>query len=271
MEIVGKAPTMAPCNIPMATCGAHRPGHKPLRCYLCRHSLRAGVWTLVGIIYIFSAFVGSLVSALFVENSPAVGSSGALFGLLGSMLSGIIRNWKIYSDKFAALVALFLVTAISFSLGLLPHVDNFSNLGGFLSGFLLGFVLFFDPLLGQVAQNKKGLFEYNEKSSVNFKHKLDKPVLRSISLVLFALILAGGLVAVLHGVNVNKYCNWCHYINCIPSERWSCNGEASSLCEVSLTGNRSILTCKSNDKFRTYTFTNISRARIRDLCSQICS
>lgn len=90
--------------------------------------------------------------------------------------------------QFAALVALFVFAAVSFSLGLLPHVDNFSNLGGFLSGFLLGFVLFYNPRLGQVAQNKKGLFEYNEKSSVNFMHKLDKPVLRIVSLILFALM-----------------------------------------------------------------------------------
>ena len=50
-------------------------------------------------VYILSAFFGSLVAALFLQNSPAVGSSGALFGLLGSMLSSLIYNWKIYTDK----------------------------------------------------------------------------------------------------------------------------------------------------------------------------
>lgn len=52
-----------------------------------------------GIIYILSAFFGSLVAALFIQNSPAVGSSGALFGLLGAMLSELVRNWGIYSNK----------------------------------------------------------------------------------------------------------------------------------------------------------------------------
>lgn len=50
-------------------------------------------------VYILSAFFGSLVATLFLQKSPAVGSSGALFGLLGSMLSGLICNWKVYTDK----------------------------------------------------------------------------------------------------------------------------------------------------------------------------
>ncbi|KAI3972917.1 hypothetical protein MKX01_019575 [Papaver californicum] len=224
----------------------------------------------IGIIYLCSGFTGSLMSALFVQGIPEVGSSGALFGLLGAMLSGLIRNWKTYNDKFTALVVLCLVATINFCLGLLPHVDNFSNVGGFVSGFLLGFVLFFDPCLVQVPQNKKGLFEYNEKSSMNFKQKLDKPVLRSISLVLFALLVAGCVVAILHGENLNNQCSWCHYVNCIPSKRWSCNVKALLPCEVRKTANRSILTCKSNGKSTVYTFTNLSEAMIRDLCSEIC-
>lgn len=52
-----------------------------------------------GIIYLLSAFLGSVVSALFVQNAPAVGSSGALFGLLGATLAGLIRNRKIYDNK----------------------------------------------------------------------------------------------------------------------------------------------------------------------------
>ncbi|KAF6155529.1 hypothetical protein GIB67_017884 [Kingdonia uniflora] len=224
----------------------------------------------IGVIYMLSALFGSLGSAFFVQNIPAVGSSGALFGLLGALLSGLIRNWKVYSDKFAVLAALVLVALVNFGLGLLPHVDNFSNMGGFVSGFLLGLALLFNPHVEQVAQNKKGLFEYNEKISLSFKHKLDKPVLRSVSLVLFTIIVAGGVIGVIHGFNANKYCSWCHYANCVPSKRWSCN-EKIIPCEVTVSAGRLTLTCKRNDKFQTFPFTNISQARIADLCSQICS
>lgn len=53
----------------------------------------------VGIIYLLSAFAGTLVAALFVRRKPAVGSSGALYGLLGAALSELIWNWIIYTDK----------------------------------------------------------------------------------------------------------------------------------------------------------------------------
>ncbi|KAF9612919.1 hypothetical protein IFM89_004335, partial [Coptis chinensis] len=62
-----------------------------------------GSWR-IGHVYIISAFVGSLTAALFIKNNPVVTSSSALFRLLGAMLSVLIRNWKVYSDK--ALLAL---------------------------------------------------------------------------------------------------------------------------------------------------------------------
>ena len=56
------------------------------------------------IIYLLSALMGSVTSAVFVQHIPAVGSSGALFGLLGAMLAGLIRNWKIYIAKVSQLL-----------------------------------------------------------------------------------------------------------------------------------------------------------------------
>lgn len=53
----------------------------------------------IGLIFILSAISGSLVAALFLNDRPSVASSAALFGLLGAMLSGLIRNWKFYTKK----------------------------------------------------------------------------------------------------------------------------------------------------------------------------
>ncbi|XP_059451698.1 RHOMBOID-like protein 8 [Corylus avellana] len=226
----------------------------------------------IGVVYILSAFVGTLVAALFVEDSPAVGSSGALYGLLGAMLSMLIRNWKIYTDKFAALASLFFFSVINFILGLLPYVDNFSNIGGFISGFLLGFVLLFSPQLRKVAQNKGDLYEYgvNKVSTkLKLKQKLDRPVLRSVCLLLFGLILGGCLLAVLQGVNMNQYCRWCQYVDCVPFKWWSCKDKATS-CETMVSDAQLTLTCMSNGNFRVFPFTNISQARANDLCTLIC-
>jgi len=40
-----------------------------------------------------------LLSALFIQTGISVGASGALFGLLGGMLSELITNWTIYANK----------------------------------------------------------------------------------------------------------------------------------------------------------------------------
>lgn len=50
-------------------------------------------------LYIIAGLGGSLFSALFIKSNISVGASGALFGLLGSMLSELIINWTIYANK----------------------------------------------------------------------------------------------------------------------------------------------------------------------------
>ncbi|KAM7267596.1 hypothetical protein ACFE04_009762 [Oxalis oulophora] len=173
----------------------------------------------IGLIYLLSALVGSFTSALFVRNSPVVTSSGALFGLLGAMLSWVVQNWNVYNNKLAFPL---IVSTINFLLGLLPYVDNFSNIGGFIFGFLLGFVLFLTPDLEQV-----GEYEYEAKKSI-FKLKLDRPVLRIVSLTLYCVMFSGLIVAVLMGIHINNSCSWCQYIDCVPAKRWSCNDITAS-------------------------------------------
>ena len=61
----------------------------------------------IGLLYLISGFGGSLLSALFIQSNISVGASGALFGLLGGMLSELITNWTIYASK--VIVELFLI------------------------------------------------------------------------------------------------------------------------------------------------------------------
>lgn len=57
------------------------------------------VTVLIGLLYVISGFGGSLLSGLFIQSNISVGASGALFGLLGGMLSELITNWSIYDNK----------------------------------------------------------------------------------------------------------------------------------------------------------------------------
>ncbi|KAK6130094.1 hypothetical protein DH2020_036167 [Rehmannia glutinosa] len=102
----------------------------------------------VGLIYLLSGIGGSILSSLFIQRNISVGASGALFGLLGAMLSELFTNWTIYTNKAAALFTLIVIIAINLAVGILPHVDNFAHIGGFMTGFLLGFVLLARPQFG---------------------------------------------------------------------------------------------------------------------------
>ncbi|KAK8940592.1 hypothetical protein KSP39_PZI010341 [Platanthera zijinensis] len=156
----------------------------------------------IGILYLLSGFGGSVLSSLFIRNGISVGASGALFGLLGAMLSELLTNWSIYTNKAASLFTLLIIIAINLAVGILPHVDNFAHIGGFITGFLLGFVMLFLPQFG--------------------KHKAYQYVLCVLALLLLASGFAVGLVMLFRGVNGSDHCKWCHYLNCVPTSRWSC-------------------------------------------------
>ncbi|CAJ2675197.1 unnamed protein product [Trifolium pratense] len=157
----------------------------------------------IGIIYILSAFVGALVASLFLQNIPVVGASGALFGLLGTLLSELVWNKKFHNNKITEIASLVFVFVCNFLLGFLPYVVNFSNIGGFISGFLLGTVLLLSPQFQQVAPSKGDQIDYSLKSyMLKFKQKPDRSVTRIVSLILFTMLLAGCLVAVHYGINI---------------------------------------------------------------------
>ncbi|VVA11065.1 PREDICTED: RHOMBOID [Prunus dulcis] len=171
----------------------------------------------VGIIYLLSGFGGSILSSLFIRKNISVGASGALFGLLGAMLSELITNWTIYTNKVAALLTLLVIIAINLSIGILPHVDNFAHIGGFLTGFLIGFVLMPRPRFGWLEQPN-----LPARVNVKSKYKAYQYMLWLLSLVLLIVGFTVALVMLFHGENGNDHCHWCHYLSCVPSSRWHC-------------------------------------------------
>uniref|UniRef100_A0A6N2NDB1 RHOMBOID-like protein n=1 Tax=Salix viminalis TaxID=40686 RepID=A0A6N2NDB1_SALVM len=172
----------------------------------------------IGVVYLLSGFGGSLLSSLFIRNNISVGASGALFGLLGSMLSELITNWSIYSNKAAALLTLLFIIAINLAIGILPHVDNFAHVGGFLSGFLLGFVLLPRPQYGWPERRN-----VPSGGGVKSKYKAHQYVLWLVSVVLLIVGFTVALVMLFKGENGNDRCHWCHYLSCVPTSRWKCN------------------------------------------------
>ncbi|XWS74130.1 hypothetical protein CRYUN_Cryun02cG0189000 [Craigia yunnanensis] len=222
----------------------------------------------IGLLYLIAGFGGSLMSSLFIQSGISVGASGALFGLLGSMLSELITNWTIYANKLAALLTLILIIVINLAMGILPHVDNFAHIGGFLSGFLLGFVFLIRPQFGYVSEKHvpPGYIAASHKP----KHKPYQYVLWVISMILLIVGYSVGLVLLLRGVNLNDHCSWCHYMSCVPTSSWSCKSQ-QVYCESMSYGNQLNLTCISNGKSNIYTLSGENSSLVQQLCSKLCS
>ncbi|XP_022765176.1 RHOMBOID-like protein 2 [Durio zibethinus] len=172
----------------------------------------------IGILYLLSGFGGSVLSSLFIRNNISVGASGALFGLLGAMLSELITNWSIYTNKAAAMLTLLVIIAINLGIGILPHVDNFAHIGGFLTGLLLGFVLLPRPQFGWLERRS-----LPADTRLKSKYKPYQYVLWLVSVVLLVVGFTVALVMLFRGENGNDHCHWCHYLSCVSTSRWDCN------------------------------------------------
>jgi rhomboid protease GluP len=92
-----------------------------------------------GAIYIVSGIVGSLFSYFFGNygfSRGSLGASGAIMGLLGSLLA-----YSLLKGDSSLASAIFINLAIIGLYGfLIPQIDNWGHLGGLVAGFALGFV-----------------------------------------------------------------------------------------------------------------------------------
>jgi hypothetical protein len=73
------------------------------------------------------------------------------------------------------------VVVLNLAVGILPYVDNFAHIGGFIVGFLLGFVLLLKPQFAWM--NRAYMPTGYELHSPTQKHKLYQYILFSASLL----------------------------------------------------------------------------------------
>ncbi|PAN43826.1 hypothetical protein PAHAL_8G265700 [Panicum hallii] len=226
----------------------------------------------IGAVYLISGFGGSLMSALFIRSSVSVGASGALFGLIGSMLSELITNWSLYANKVAALVSLVAVIAVNLALGVLPRVDNFAHIGGLLSGFLLGFVFFIRPQFAWLNnQNQRRVAAGAPPPAARRrKHKTYQYVLWVAAAALLVAGFTAAAVLLFRGYDANQHCSWCHYLSCVPTRRWKCDS-SPTICTATQQEDTLSLLCEGSGRNRTYVIARASQDRINDLCNQLCT
>ena len=88
------------------------------------------------IVYLFSALIGSLFSVTFAGNYYSIGASGAIFGLMGSLVY-FGYHYRVYLGN---VVKSQIIPLILMNLGigfLVPGIDNSAHIGGLLGGAII--------------------------------------------------------------------------------------------------------------------------------------
>lgn len=100
-----------------------------------------GPWRYIAI-YLICAAAGSAASYATSPN-PAVGASGAVFGLFGVLIvadrvhkPALTRNARNLTMQIGLLIGINLVIGFT-----IPNIDNAAHIGGLLAGMVLGFLL----------------------------------------------------------------------------------------------------------------------------------
>jgi len=96
------------------------------------------------ILYLLAGFAGNVVSFLF-STAPSLGSSTAIFGLLGAEGVFFYRNRDTFgAPAQRALMNILVIGVINLVIGMSPGIDNWGHIGGLAGGTL--FAWFAGPL-----------------------------------------------------------------------------------------------------------------------------
>lgn len=98
------------------------------------------------LVYMSAGIFGFIMGGNFAGTGiSSTGASGSLFGIIALVLLDLLYSWKDRVNPVKDLAFIVLDIVISFVLGLLPGLDNFAHIGGFLMGLGLGVSVLHSP------------------------------------------------------------------------------------------------------------------------------
>ena len=130
----------------------------------------------------------------------------------------VIHQWPSLKYPEMAILKLVGVTAMLFLCGLLPWIDNYAHLFGFIFGFLLSYALMPFVTLGGGSSSNSNSADYDRRRKV---------VLIWICLVSVLFLFVGLLV--LFYVTPIHDCEICKYFNCIPITKDFCADQNTNM------------------------------------------
>lgn len=183
------------------------------------------------LVYMSAGIFGNIMGGNYAPpGQPSVGASGALFGIIALVLLDLLYSWKDRRNPVKDLLFIILDMVIAFVLGLLPGLDNFVHIGGFLMGLSLGVCILHSPnSLRRRMGQELSYTAVSPQTGESPPHFLKNPVgfFKGRKPLWWAwwLVRAGFLVMIIVVFivllnNFYKYhetCEWCKYLNCIVS------------------------------------------------------
>nr|XP_012144494.1 PREDICTED: inactive rhomboid protein 1 isoform X3 [Megachile rotundata] len=155
----------------------------------------------IALIYFIGALAGNLASAIFVPYRAEVGPAGAHFALLATLIVEVLHCWPMLKHPRRALSKLIFILLGLLLLGILPWVDNYAHLFGFIFGFLAAYALMPFISFGHYDRRRKIWLIW---------------ICMILIVVLFTLLLT-----LFYNVPVYE-CEVCKLFNCIPFTRDFC-------------------------------------------------
>lgn len=206
-------------------------------------------WWRYGLVYLSSGIFGFVLGGNYAaQGITSTGASGSLFGIMALFLLDLLYTWRERRNPMVELIFMILEVGISFALGLLPGLDNFSHIGGFIMGLAMGLCMMRSPnyIRERIGLPRTPYVAMSGGAGPGRAEDEDKDraFISSQPLRFFQgrkplwwawwLVRAGALVAVVIGfivllTNFYKYpqsnCSWCYRLSCLVSS--SCLGVSS--------------------------------------------
>lgn len=184
------------------------------------------------LVYVSSGIFGFVLGGNYASIGMAsTGASGSLFGVIALNALDLFYSWTDRRHPVKDLMFILLDMVISFVLGLLPGVDNFSHIGGLLMGLALGLSVLHSP-----NALRRRIGDEAPYSTVSSGYTGDKPpgflknpigffkgrkplwwawwLVRAGAIVLALVV----FIVLLNNFYVYRHtCSWCKYLSCLVS------------------------------------------------------
>jgi len=184
-----------------------------------------GTWQVV-LIYTLSGLSGQLASAVFLPDAISIGASGAVYGLFGAAWADFLQNVAFFPElegRCSGFVQLSFSTFIAIGFTLIPWVNAFAHLAGFITGSAVGYIVL---IRKRVYTNRSGNERAKELTSCQ------KLLMFSSAAFIVMEIL---VLAVLWGeADVYSQCEWCKYLQCFDTPFWDCSQTQAASCSYTV-------------------------------------